>query len=184
MVASVEGMQPSVFQFDAVNFSTEVAEILRLDGAGLRPMPLVMERALPRAAEERLRGASPRRLFPGALAPEAAMSGLYAYFSCFDEAHSIAQNITTPEGSYWHAIVHRREPDPDNATYWLRRVGRHPIYAALAAAAGRETWDPVAFVETCERARQQPGSDLETHARALQLIEWQLLFDYCGRPGE
>ena len=50
-------------------------------------MPLVMERCSSEAAPERLRAASSPRLFAGARAPEAALSGLYVYFSCFEEAH-------------------------------------------------------------------------------------------------
>jgi hypothetical protein len=165
------------------SYNAEVAAILALDGDGRRPMPLVMERCSLEAVRDRLRGTSPPRLFPGARAPEAAMSGLYVYFSCFEEAHSIAQDIATAEGSYWHAIVHRQEPDAGNSAYWFRQVGTHPIFPALARAAGNgERWDPFAFIEQCEQARRQPGSEFETRARAVQLIEWQLLFDYCAAP--
>ncbi len=146
-------------------------------------MPLVMDRCSSEAARERLLAVSPRQLFPAARAPEAAFGGLYVYFSCFEEAHKIAQDIATPEGSYWHGIVHRQEPDAGNASYWFQRVGAHPIFPALAEAAGGESpWDPFAFIELCERARRQPGSELEERARTIQRIEWQLLFDYCGRP--
>ena len=166
-----------------LDYSYEVVAILALDGAGERLMPLVMEQCSSEAARERLRASSTARLFAGARAPEAAMSGLYVYFSCFEEAHTIAQDIATAEGSYWHAIVHRQEPDAGNAAYWFRQVGGHPIFPALARAAGREgSWDPFAFIEMCEQARRQPGSELEDRARAIQRVEWQLLFDYCARP--
>jgi hypothetical protein len=168
-----------------LDYSSEVVAILALDGAGERLMPLVMEQCSSETARERLRTASSARLFAGARAPEAALSGLYVYFSCFDEAHTIAQDIATPEGSYWHAIVHRQEPDAGNAAYWFRRVGAHPIFPALACAAGQDgPWDPLAFIEMCEQARHRPGSDLEARARAIQRTEWQLLFDYCARPAE
>jgi hypothetical protein len=58
-------------------------------------------------------------------------AALYLYFDCWDEAHEIAQDINTPEGSYWHGIVHRQEPDAANAAYWFRQVGAHPIFPAL-----------------------------------------------------
>jgi hypothetical protein len=164
-------------------YSPEVVDILAMDGNGERLMPLAMKECSSEAARERLRTASAARLFAGARAPEAALSGLYVYFSCFEEAHSIAQDIATPEGSYWHGIVHRQEPDAGNAAYWFRQVGPHPIFPALARATGQEgPWDPFAFIEMCEQARRQPGSELETRAREIQRIEWQLLFDYCARP--
>ena len=176
-------MQPSPFLFQPADYGPEVAATLALDGDGHRLMPLVMERCSSEAARERLRTAEPRRLFPRAPAPEAALSGLYVYFSCFEEAHKIAQNITTAEGSYWHGIVHRQEPDAGNAAYWFRRVGAHRIFSALAQAAGTQPpWDPFAFIEMCDQARRRPGSELETRARTIQRIEWQLLFDHCARP--
>jgi hypothetical protein len=169
--------------FQVTEYGSAVAAILALDGDGKRPMPLVMERSLSEAARERLRVASPAQWFPQARAPQAALSGLYVYFSCFEEAHAIAQDIPTSEGSYWHAIVHRQEPDAENAAYWFRQVGTHPIFPALARAAGGEApWDPFAFLDLCEQARRQPGCHLEARACAVQLMEWQLLFDYCARP--
>lgn len=127
-----------------LDYSSEVVAILALDGDGERLMPLAMERCSSEAARARLQAVSAARLFPGARAPEAALSGLYVYFSCFEEAHQIAQDIATAEGSYWHAIVHRQEPDAGNAAYWFRQVGAHPIFPALARAAGREgQWGPV-----------------------------------------
>jgi hypothetical protein len=171
------------FQFRALDYGPEVAAILALDGDGERLMPLAMERCSSEAARERLRASSLPLLFAGARAPQAAISGLYVYFSCFDEAHGIAQDIATREGSYWHAIVHRQEPDAGNAAYWFRQVRTHPIFPALARAAGQESpWDPFAFIEMCEQARRQPGSELDARARKIQRAEWQLLFDYCARP--
>ena len=170
------------FAFQSSDYGSEVAEILRLDGDGERLLPLAMERCSSEAARERLRGIAADMLFPGAFAPEAALSGLYVYFSCFEEAHNIAQDILTVEGSYWHAIVHRQEPDAANAAYWFRQVGTHPIFPALAQASGRDApWDPFAFTDMCEQARRQPGSELEARARAIQRLEWQMLFDYCAR---
>lgn len=116
------------------------------------------------------------------------------YFSCRDDAHEVAQSDTSAEGSYWHAVVHRQEPDAGNSSYWFQRAGKHPIFAALLEQARAieaahpditlnltGTWDPFAFIEVCERARRQPDSELEAAAMEVQRIEWQLLFDYCAR---
>ncbi len=165
----------SGFLFRAADYGPEVSAILALDGDGERLMPLVMERCSSEAARERLRAASPPRLFAGARAPEMVLCGLYVYFSCFEEAHALTQDIETPEASYWHAIVHRQEPNAENAAYWFRQVGAHPIFPMLAVA------DPFAFIEMCEQARQQPGSEMEARALAMQRAEWQVLFDYCAR---
>jgi hypothetical protein len=114
------------------------------------------------------------------------LAALYLYFGCWQEAHETAQDVQSVEGSYWHAIVHRQEPDAWNSDYWFRQVGRHAIFPALREAAialgvdfGAE-WRPGAFIKLCEEARSSPGSDRERQALAVQLAEWQLLFDYCA----
>ena len=122
-----------------------------------------------------LKATTARELFPNARAPEAALAGLYLRYGAWNEAHEIAQDIETPEGSYWHALVHRAEPDEANAAYWYRQVGRHPIFPALAKAAREygigdgEVWDPFAFLKICSQGR---GVE-------VQRLEWQLLFEYC-----
>ena len=42
----------------------------------------------------------------------------------WERAHAIAQDVDTPDGSWVHAYLHRREGDADNAAYWYRRAGR------------------------------------------------------------
>jgi hypothetical protein len=168
-------------RFDSKAYGGEVAEILALGGNGERLMPLIrLASSLPEPKAAILRLAERKSL------PDAAIAGLYLYFSCWEEAHNLAQNIATREGSYWHAIVHRQEPDAGNAGYWFRQVGAHPIFPALrerAAEIGVDfgpRWDPIAFIDLCERARQEPGSKAERMALETQRAEWQLLFDYCA----
>jgi len=172
--------------FDPTAYGKQVAEILALDGNGERLMPLAQGNCSSAEARQRMRAAPAAALFPDARAGVAAFAGLWLYFSCWDEAHRIAQDIGTREGSYWHAIVHRQEPDAWNAGYWFRQVGAHAIYHELHDRAKEigidlgSQWDPIAFVDLCERARAKPGSELERQAMRVQTVEWQLLFDYCA----
>jgi hypothetical protein len=43
------------------------------------------------------------------------------------KAHSVAQDIATPQGSLIHAYLHRKEGDHGNARYWYDRAGR-PVH--------------------------------------------------------
>lgn len=183
--------------FDPNAYGSTIADILALDRNGERLMPLVSGAGCSSPeARARLSGKAPADLFPYAAAPEAALAGLWLYFSCFDESHEVAQGISSVEGSLWHAILHRQEPDSGNAAYWFRQAGNHPVFPALTSAADSilsrysaaefrtgGKWDPFAFVMFCERARQQPGSASEQAALEIQRAEWQILFDYCARPG-
>lgn len=172
-----------------------MAEILALDLSGNRLMPLAMGRRSCAEAERRLDLESAPSLFLEARAPQAAYAGLYLYFSCLDRSHTLSQEIATPDGSFWHGIMHRQEPDAGNSAYWFHRVGKHPVFPALLAAAREivahqpghgmefgETWDAVKFIHYCEQARRAPGTPLEQAALEIQRAEWQILFDYCARP--
>jgi hypothetical protein len=178
--------------FDSSRYGNEVQSLLSLDGDGHRLMALEAGACSSERARSLLKTKAARDLFPQSRAPEAALSGLWLYFGCFDESHTISQEISTAEGSYWHGIAHRQEPDPGNAAYWFRRVGNHSIFPPLRDAAAELTasaavklvlqdrWDPFAFIDFCEEARRRPGTDAERVALEIQRAEWQLLFDYCA----
>jgi hypothetical protein len=181
--------QPRIMEymaFDPTAYGEEVAAILTLDGNGSRLMPLAMGRCSSNRALQLLQSSRADDLFPRSRAPEAALSGLYLYFSCLDEAHRIAQDISSAEGSYWHAIMHRQEPDAGNSGYWFGRVGNHAIFPRLRGAASAigvdfgPRWDPYAFIDFCEQARKVTGSEQERKALEVQRAEWQLLFDFCA----
>ena len=125
----------------------------------------------------------------------ACLAGLWLLHDFQDESHATSQDLDTVEGSYWHGILHRREPDYWNAKYWFRRVPDHPIFAELtkqAEAQTREsgtpagseyllkqkTWDPHRFVDLCEAAANGPEA-LTMLCRRIQHVEWRLLFAYC-----
>ena len=109
----------------------------------------------------------------------ACRAGLWLAFDFFEESHAISQDLDTVEGSYWHGILHRREPDAANAKYWFRRAGRHPIFAELADQLGPGiAWNPDAFIDRCEATRGS-GSAAEEACRRVQQREWELLFGWC-----
>jgi hypothetical protein len=140
-------------------------------------------------------------LFPGRKVVDREMvscclAGLWLLFDFLDESHAISQDVHTASGSYWHGIMHRREPDYANAKYWFRRAGNHPVFeplrnaaAELAAASGargakqlaeQSQWDAFRFVELCEEAAGT-GAELESLCRQIAQLEWRLLFDHCYR---
>jgi hypothetical protein len=125
------------------------------------------------------------------------LAGVWLLHDYLDESHNISQRIETPEGSYWHAIMHRREGDFSNAKYWYRCVGEHPVLDAVRQRVAEfnynrslgtqpgtlrksidRDWDPFEFVDLCEFAVRKKS---RTHDGCLdtQQVEWESLFDYC-----
>ena len=81
------------------------------------------------------------RLFPKASrsARLALSAGLLQILDAWDASHDAAQEAEDLGerrfSAYWHGVAHRREPDAGNASYWFRRVGRHPLFPTLAESA-------------------------------------------------
>ena len=111
---------------------------------------------------------------------------LLLYNDDLEESHTLSQGIPSATGSYWHGIMHRREPDYPNAGYWFRKVGEHPLFPAVFdraqstvdfsaspdGAAVRDellrngVWDPYWFIGRCEHAGQNDRAVLEAIQRA------------------
>ena len=174
-------------EFDPSLLSPLAAELLQAAGYPSRRMPLVISDCTAPAVRTRLKQLTAGQIFPNAANPEAALSGLYMYISCFEEAHTIAQDIRSADGSYWHALLHRQEPDATNASYWFNRTGEHPLFPALATEAASlgyaptPKWAPTKFIAYCELA---PKNGTLPLALEVQHAEWQLLFQHCARPQE
>jgi hypothetical protein len=131
----------------------------------------------------------------GPSAVESLRGGLWLLHDFMDEAHGIVQDVETQGCSYWHGIVHRREPDAGNAAYWFGRVGPHPIFEelgheALAIAAGAAglgglveggRFRPRRFIELAT------ATDHDDRTReallAIARREWELLFEHEWRLG-
>lgn len=138
-----------------------------------------------RELEEEIRNATVEQLTGRSSVEEedgrALKSGLHLWNDSLDVSHSLSQQVHNRTGSYWHAIMHRMEPDYSNSKYWFRQVGSHPVYEllrekaaqALPALAEREgtspladqvaliskweAWDPYAVVDLAEKAAKGPG---------------------------
>jgi hypothetical protein len=162
---------------------------------------LTVSGATPPAARELLGGVAPQQLLssPIADAPaaRAMLAGLWLRHDALDESHTISQSLATPDGSFWHAIMHRREGDFSNAKYWYARCRHHPAYPAIAAegaaalkdshqaptlaALVRGQWDPDGFVDVVSAIHDKPNDPMYAAAVELQRAEWRGLFGHCVR---
>lgn len=144
----------------------------------------------------------------GATCLSALKAGLYLLNDFFNDSHECSQSLEGigrhHTGDYWHAILHRREPDYGNAKYWFRHVGRHPSFADLATAAQTRvkpatgpvaetlqrwqggllpqgTWDPFVFVDLCQAAAND--SELSRWCEQVQYDEMLLLLLWTFAEG-
>lgn len=107
-----------------------------------------------------------------------------------DASHTISQTLETPEGSWLHGIMHRREPDYGNAKYWFQRVDHHaafPKLAKRAAAIMKECgdslfddgeWKPFAFIDECEQAMRGKDAEIISVLRQIQAAEFDVLIEH------
>ena len=106
----------------------------------------------------------------------AALAGLRLANGEDEASHRVSQaSEGQPDLDYWHGLMHRREPDYGNASYWFRRVGDHAAFATLFDAVchtltefGIPTedledlspWNPFEMIDRC---RVASGRSASTH---------------------
>src|SRR4051794_12932746 len=91
--------------------SPAVHELLNLDKGAYAQ--LVVHGGGNEAAAGRLRSLTPEQLLirPLVSVPDgqAMLAGLWLYHDWLDSSHTISQALPSATGSFWHAIMHRRE---------------------------------------------------------------------------
>ena len=127
----------------------------------------------------------------------ALLAALWLWHDYLDESHRISQKIETPTGSFWHAIMHRREGDFSNSKYWYARCSSHPALAPLAAQANlivhphpadknllrivMNGFNPNALVDLVEEVHERPQDPRHPIAVQLQQLEFRVLLQHCTR---
>jgi len=180
-----------------------------------RPMlALSPKRVTDEAADAEIAALPLEQLADNRTAALAVKAGLHLWNGSLDRSHTIAQDIETATGSYWHGIMHRMEGDYGNAKYWFRLVGSHPAMAGLPdalqralreaeadgtaaslsgntagqrllAVADKTVWDPYVYIDAVMAAERGQGSEA---VRALliqvQHAELALLAAYSADQAE
>lgn len=160
--------------------SSPLNEIIAARAARRAPPRLTAHQPFSEALRQQLLALKPESAFGEA--PEnlnearAFISGLLLWNDCLADSHALSQETETQTGSYWHGLMHRREPDYANARYWFQHVGAHAAFAELyrlvtdhlqnpqqssdAATLAAEwlvrlqaegQWDPFHFVDLCQK---------------------------------
>jgi hypothetical protein len=181
--------------------SAAAIEVLSLDNASAYTK-LIVQGPGNSAARKLLDKLIPGDLFQPAsgIAParqKAALAGLWLWHDWLDESHSLSQDLPDPTGSFWHAIMHRREGDFSNSKYWYAKTAGHPALTILAGQAPAlvnsmpadkqllkivaRGFDPNALVDLVEQVDHKPHDPSRAAAISLQQLEWRVLFDFCRK---
>ena len=191
-----------------VTYASAIAEVIEKLETG-NPLPtLVPQKAWNSELTDTLEATSLDEFFEGESLKnttfgEAIKSGLLLWNDALDASHTISQGLTNQTGSYWHGIMHRREPDYPNSKYWFGRVGTHPIFPELRECtlklfketsnpsdtlteigqtlAAQENWDSYQFIDWCQTAEGDSDSDVTRFLQQVQAEEIKLLLAYSYR---
>ena len=188
----------------AVTYAPAIAEVIEKLETG-NPLPrLAPQEAWSTELTDVLEATSLDELFQGESLKNttfgnATKSGLLLWNDALNESHTISQELENQTGSYWHGIMHRREPDYSNSKYWFGRVGTHPIFPQLreramaifketsnpsdalgriaAAIEAAENWDAYQFIDWCQAA-ENGTDDVTRFLQQVQAEEIKLLLAY------
>lgn len=165
------------------------------------PLPPLYPKSFDADLSRRIQSAEDTELFSSKVLSsqqkQLLRAGLLVWNDDIDAAHPIVQDIENATGSFWHAIIHRREGDASNANYWWRRTGEHAAFDDVLRAAqstlngqsegaareflatlnSEERWLPIEFVTRCELARKQNLPD--EWLRRVQVGEIEALLNWC-----
>ena len=115
----------------------------------------------------------------------AVCAGLWLYVDALDEAEALLDDLHTPTGRYWHAILLRRKGELDASRKWYQKAGNHPAMQRFDLSGGPGgggsdvgQFDPIAFLDRVEASREagRPSPDL----LAVQRKEWSSLLAWCA----
>jgi len=103
-------------------------------------------------------------------------AAIWLYVDELERSHRVSQSIDSPTGSFWHAIMHRREGDFGNSRYWLRQTGSHPVWNDLAQVG----YEPYDFLSQVSMDSGKNSPELVDMQRA----EWRMLFGWCAEASK
>jgi len=124
-------------------------------------------------------------------------AGVLLHHDLLDESHRVSQTLegvgNPVTADYWHGIMHRREPDAGNASYWFRRVGSHPALRTLgenlldwlqelkadrpilqlaeSTLTKRQAVDPYRLIELSQSALKSRDSETDLAVKLIQFLE-------------
>lgn len=192
----------------SIEYPPQIDEIVqKLDARQPLP-PLVPEKEWNSELTKQIQATSATDLFNAQALKDSSLanavkSGLLLWNDALDDSHNVSQSIRSKTGSYWHGIMHRREPDYSNSKYWFARVGNHPVFPTLRvrildtlkagsnqsaqlaryaeAIEQNDNWDAPQFIDWCQDAARHSDGEVVEFLRTVQVEEIKLLLEYSCR---